>query len=49
MRKLITLVLLFWVSTGQAQQDIQIDRVPLNPMLYEAMVIPLLKDETQIV
>lgn len=44
MRKLITLVLLFWVSTGQAQQDIQIDRVPLNPMLYEAMVIPLLKD-----
>lgn len=44
MRKFFTLVLFLWVSTGHAQQDIKMDKTLINPLLYKANILPLLKD-----
>lgn len=44
MRIFITLVLLVLSSTGHTQQDIKMTKIPLNPVLYNAMVEPMVKD-----
>lgn len=47
MKKLITVVLLLTSGISSAQQEVHIDRVELNPVLYQANILPLLKDLEQ--
>lgn len=44
MKKLLVLALLIFTTGAAAEQDVKINKQPINPVLYQANILPLLED-----